>query len=191
MTHCRASQTRLTWGPKSRTLLLPSNKPLQKPIAHTDVFVDDFVQLGQGSKKRLGALRNHLLHSIDQVLSQPIGDETRNEAVSIKKLLKGNSSWGTRKDILGWTLDFVCQTIELPPHRKEKLAQVFSCLEGPKRVSEKRWRRILGQLRFVAQAIPGAGGQGVRRLGFPRCPKASTRVLSKPSGTHSFLQAPL
>ena len=122
------------------------------------MFMDDFIQLGQGSPRRLNALRDHLLHSIDDVLAQPLTEEQRNEAVSIKKMLRGDGSWATRKELLGWILDFMRQTLELPPHRKLALAGLFQSLKGKKRVSEKTWQRTLGKLRFVAQAIPGATG---------------------------------
>ena len=137
----------------------PSNQMYQRPTGDTDVFVDDFIQLGQGGPRRLKALRSHLLHAIDQVLARPAADEPhRNEAVSLKKLLQGDGSWSTRKLILGWIVDTVRQTIELPPHRKETLAHIFEDLSTSKRVSAKRWASILGKLRFVSVAIPGSGG---------------------------------
>ena len=68
------------------------NDPFHRPVSHTDVFVDDFLQLGQGGTRRLNAQRNHLLHAIDHVLAQPLPHENRNEAVSLKKLRKGDGS---------------------------------------------------------------------------------------------------
>ena len=55
--------------------------------------------------------------AVDQVLATP--DETvekRLEAISLKKLLKGEGSWNTRKVILCWIVDTVRQTIEMPAH---------------------------------------------------------------------------
>ena len=135
-----------------------SNRPFNKPIAYTDVCVDDFVQLGQGSPKTLNAIRNTFLHTLDKMLSQPNEGEQRNEAVSLKKLGKGDSSWATRKVIVGWILDFVRQHLEIPPHRKEELVQLFEDLRGRSRVSEKQWRKFLGKMRFVANGIPGCKG---------------------------------
>ena len=136
-----------------------SNRPLQRPIGYTDVFVDDFIQLGQGGKLRLNVLRNHLLHSIDAVLARPQLDEPlRNEAVSLKKLLKGDGSWATRKLVLGWILDSVRKTIELPAHRKAAVAEIFADLAKTKRVGAKKWSSILGKLRFISMAIPGSAG---------------------------------
>ena len=137
----------------------PSNRPLKRPLAHTDVFVDDFIQLCQGGQRRLKAIRQHLLHAVDAVLARPeVSAESRLEAISLKKLLKGDGSWGTRKIILGWLIDTVRQTIELPAHRKIELSQLFHELRGKQRVTRKRWEQILGKLRFVSVAIPGSAG---------------------------------
>ena len=136
-----------------------SNKCYKRPVGHTDVFVDDFIQLGQGGPRRMGALRRHLLHSIDSVLAKPdVSDDMRNEAVSLKKMKKGDGSWSTRKELLGWIVDTVRQTLELPPHRKLTLAKIFAELAPLRRISAKKWHRILGKLRFISVAIPGSSG---------------------------------
>ena len=94
------------------------------------------------------ALRGHLLHAVDQVLAKPASHEHhRVEAVSLKKLQKGDGSWSTRKVILGWVLDTVRQTLELPPHRKQLLADIFTHLASVRRVSHKKWQRTAA-LRF-------------------------------------------
>ena len=85
----------------------PSNRPHKGPLGHTDVFVDDFIQIGQGGTKRLRALRSHLLAAVDDVLAQPKPGDNRTEALSLKKILKGDGSWSTRKTILGWIIDTV------------------------------------------------------------------------------------
>ena len=87
------------------------------------------------------ALRDHLLHMIDGVLAQPLVDEThRAEAVSLKKLLKGDGSWATRKLILGWIINTLRQTLEIPAYRKAMLAEIFDDLKGQKRVGRKAWQ---------------------------------------------------
>ena len=136
----------------------PSNVPFSRPVGTTDVFVDDFIQLGQGGKKRMQRLRYCLLDAIDQVLAQPGSETHRNEAVSLKKLMKGDGSWATRKIILGWIIDTIRQTIELPAHRKETLAAIFTDLAGKSRISHKTYMSYLGKLRFVSLAIPGSAG---------------------------------
>ena len=155
----------------------PSNRPHKGPLGHTDVFVDDFIQVGQGGTKRLRALRNHLLAAVDDVLAQPTPGENRTEALSIKKILKGDSSWSTRKTILGWIIDTVRQTIELPPHRKLELAQIFTDLASSKRVSHKKFQRVLGKLRFVSTAIKGSAGLfSALQLALNRSKKGRIRI---------------
>ena len=145
--------------PASDEVAPPSNRMFQRPLAQTDVFMDDFIQLGQGGRNRMNRLRQHLLEAVDQVLAQPdVSPDKRNEAISLKKLLKGDGAWGTRKIILGWILDTVRQTIELPAHRKATLAGIFTDLAACKRVSHKKWQKYLGLLRFVSVAIPGSAG---------------------------------
>ena len=85
--------------------------------------MDDFVQLAQGSTNKLNAVRNHLLHTVDEVLATP-EDASRQEAISLKKLKKGDGSWATRKAVLGWILDTSRQTLELPAHRKTACIQL-------------------------------------------------------------------
>ena len=134
-----------------------SNCPSTKPLGLTDVFVDDFIQLGQGGPARMKALRRHLFHAIDSVLAQPnVSADKRREALSLKKMMQGDGCWSTRKVLLGWIVDTVRQTLELPPHRKQTLNDIFSSLASKKRVSRKQWERILGKLRFVSVAIPGS-----------------------------------
>ena len=66
-----------------------------------DVFVDDFIELAQGGPRRREALRNTLLHTIDDVLKPQPEHPMRKEAASVKKMIKGKAAWATRKTALG------------------------------------------------------------------------------------------
>ena len=137
----------------------PSNCQVSKPLSYTDVFMDDFIQLGQGGRERMLAIRRMLLNAVDQILAMPdVSEEGRHEAMSLKKLLQGDGSWHTRKHLLGWIVDSLRQTLELSARRKLELAKIFSSLCQAKRVSHKRWERLLGKLRWLATAIPGSQG---------------------------------
>ena len=97
--------------------------------------------------------RDHILWAIDAILAKPELDETRRtEAVSLKKLLKGDGSWCTRKEILGWIIDTIRQTLELPSHRKQELVELLAGLQAKKRVAFREWQKVLGKLRFIAKA---------------------------------------
>ena len=85
-----------------------------------EVFVDDFVGMGQGMTAKLSNIRRMLLHSLDEVLRplDPDDDAYRKKPASTKKLWQGDAAWGTRKLILGWIIDTIQMTLELPHHYK-------------------------------------------------------------------------
>jgi hypothetical protein len=75
----------------------------------------------------------------------------------MKKLLEGDCSWGTIKLILGWIIDTNNLTIRLPPHRILRLAELLASVpRSQHRTSIKKWHAILGELRSMALALPGA-----------------------------------
>ena len=61
--------------------------------------------------------------------------------------------------MLGWLLDAKRKTLHLPEHRLERLRKL---LEGitPKQqtTSLRKWRQLLGELRSMSAALPGARG---------------------------------
>ena len=156
--HWRGHRVQPTLGtpvPTSRDPCLPRRL---RPAAYVDVFVDDFVGLAQqySNGRRV---RRTLMHAIDAVLRplDEFDDATRREPVSMKKLLKGDCSWGTIKNVLGWIIDTVAMTIHLPQHRAERLAEILSSIPiTQKRTSVKKWHKVLGELRSMALALPGA-----------------------------------
>ena len=99
------------------------------------------------------AMRHHLWHTVDRVLAQPAEtSEDQPEAISIKKLRKGDRSWTAHKTLLGWVVDTMRKTLELPPHWKLELAKL---LDGPcraRRIKQKHCERVPGKLRFMAAA---------------------------------------
>lgn len=142
-------------APKPR----PSNRPRKGPLYNVDVFIDNFIGIGQGSRRCLRNLCRNILHAINEVLNQPLPtDKFHNEAASVKKLLQGDGSWATHKLILGWILDILLGTIELPPHRHKCLCRIFDDLWGKHRVSTKKWHKYLGELWFMSLGMPGSTG---------------------------------
>ena len=83
----------------------------------------------------------------------------RQEPTSIKKLLKGNGVWDTRKIILGWIIDTINRTIDFPPHCVARLNTILvSVTLKMKVIAVKQWHKILGELGSMSIAIPGAWG---------------------------------
>ena len=140
--------------PTTRDPSLPS-KPTR---GYVDVFVDDFLAMCQGlsSKERV---RNILMNAIDQVFrpNDSSDEPSRSEPISVKKLRKGDCSWSTCKVVLGWLVDTVAMTITLPEHRVQRLAEILNQIpKTQKRVGVKKWYKMLGELRSMALALPGA-----------------------------------
>ena len=100
----------------------PYNGPRRKPLSAVDVYVDDFIGLGQGSKQRLRNIRGTLFHCLDEVMQPLSPDDTkcRQEPASVKKLKKGDACWGTKKIVLGWLVGTIATTSarapQLHPH---------------------------------------------------------------------------
>jgi hypothetical protein len=80
-------------------------------------------------------------------------------STSVKKLKAGDARWATRKVLLGWVIDMLQMTLELPAHRKRRLLDILTEIPlTQRRISVKRWQQILGEIRSMAIALPGSNG---------------------------------
>jgi hypothetical protein len=175
----------------SRTVLPVS--PIQhyhKPIRGWDVYVDDFIGMVQGNKWQREQVKRALLHSLDRVYRKisPNDNTHRQEPASVKKLLKGDGTWATRKVILGWIIDTVQGTIELPPHRITRLQHILGSIRpGQRRVAVTTWHKLLGELRSMALAIPGGRGLFSTLQEAFRHPEKDQKRLRLHKHVHDFL----
>jgi hypothetical protein len=132
-----------------------------KPADKWYVYVDDFIVLAQGNTTRRKRVKRALLHSMDRVfrgLDDTDGPHQQ-EPASVKNLLKGDATWATWKTILGWVLDTVEKTIQLPPHRVERLHAILAGIPSTQsRTSTKKWQKVIGELCSIALTVPGARG---------------------------------
>jgi hypothetical protein len=55
-------------------------------------------------------------------------------------------------------IDTVHGTIERPPHRLERVQELFDLFRGRRRVATKQWYQLLGELRSMTLVIPGGMG---------------------------------
>ena len=141
--------------PTTRDPCLPTQTT---PTQYVDVFVDDFIALCQGQADKSN-VRRTLLHAVDDVFrpTDLYDGPHRREPVSIKKLKQGDLSWHTSKTILGWIIDTITMTIHLPPHRVARLGEILASIpKTQRRLSIKKWHKILGELRSMSLALPGA-----------------------------------
>ena len=139
---------------------LPANPPLRfvsythnTPLAYTDVYLDDEIVLAQGSRPRLNRLRRTLLHCNDPVSNDAEDSrQGRREPISAKKLSRGDACWTTFKTILGWNVDTLQKTVELPPHRKTKLLSLLDDFRHRQTATLLEWQKLLGELRYWLEA---------------------------------------
>ena len=88
----------------------------------------------------------------------PDDNPHRQEPASTEKLLKGDATWATRKTILGWVVDTQKGTMELPPHWIQRLREILAIAPTTRYIPTKHWHKVLGELRSMALATPGARG---------------------------------
>jgi hypothetical protein len=135
--------------------------PNWRPLGRFEVYIDDFCGVVQGGAKRRRRVRRILFDTLDHVFRplEPSDHPYRAEPASIKKLLKGDGAWATCKHILGWLVDMVASMLELLPHRHVRLQELLDEIPPTqKRISVAKWHRMLGELRSMTLAIPGARG---------------------------------
>lgn len=150
-------------GPVQLQVPRDPNLPcLANPQAKAEIFVDDFVLMAQGNEKRLRALRSTLFTVIDEVFRANDEKDTstsRKETISLKKLDQGDCTRASLKSVLGWMIDTIKETLELPEHRIVRLQEILDQIPpSQKRTSAKKWHKVLGELRSMAAALPGARG---------------------------------
>jgi hypothetical protein len=145
--------------PKAKTTKSPVIQTHSPPLAYFDVFLDDFIAFAQGDRQRLAQLRRILLHTMDQVIPPKVNCTTAKDPISIKKLLKGDGSWNYVHKILGWIMDLANHELTLPPAKKLRLQHLLSSISpSQKRISVKKWQKLLGELRSMVWAVPGGEG---------------------------------
>ena len=134
----------------------------KRPIAYVDVFVDDFLGVTQDHPSNPSSNQRSVLnHSVDSVFrpNDVHDDKYRQEPNSKKKLKKGDSALKFKKRSLGWDYQVLDKTLLLAPHRSEKvLAEINQCL-AQRRVGQKSFESLIGQLRSLVPGVPGSEGQ--------------------------------
>jgi hypothetical protein len=120
------------------------------------VYVDDFLVAAVEDRKGglLDRAARATLHAIHSVFPPPTADDApgTKDPISVKKLLKGDAQWNTIKDILGYELDGVARTIQLPKHKSETLLkELRKVLRKHPGIPLKRFRSLVGRLQHAAR----------------------------------------
>ena len=138
------------------------NPSRRRRLACVEVYVDDFIGAAQGNKRARNNVRRLLMHAIDDVFRplEPGDPPARQEPISVKKLRLGDAAWSTQKEVLGWLIDTTSMTLRLPPCRQDRLHSILN-QDVPRhrnRITVQDYHHLLGELRSMALALPGARG---------------------------------
>ena len=118
--------------------------------------MDDFLGMVQSTDPiYLRKVTHSLLHAIKHVFPGPdITGSSMGPAVSKKKLI-ADGTWATWKEILGWLIDGIAHTIELPPDKAAKLLDTLRTLwRTSSTITISELRKIHGKLQFASIALP-------------------------------------
>ena len=102
-------------------------------VCNTIIFVDDFILAVQGSPYRRKVVRRILMNAIDEVLKSPEDLPGATVPISDKKLGQGDGPHNPRKLILGWPIDALKKTLELPLRRQQRILSLLAEFLGRKR----------------------------------------------------------
>lgn len=157
------------------------------PLAYADVYLDDIIVLIQPTALTATEACRVVFHASDEVY-RPLekdDEDYRTEPFSVKKLARGDGTFATSKEVLGWVIDTLHYTITLAPRRTARLhALLAEFPRSRRRVSLKKWQQVLGELRSMAPALAGSRGLfGPLQKAF--APNATRLHLS--SDAHDFL----
>ena len=118
--------------------------------------MDDLLSATQGDKTQQQQVSESTLRSLKEIfLSLPAEAK---DSVSIKKAMQGDWDWATNKEILGWIVNTNEGTLRLSPKRKAELGTLLDIPPSQRRISTKKLERLIGKLRSMHLAVPGAVG---------------------------------
>ena len=140
---------------------LQSQVPTKYLVGYIDVYVDKFILLSQGYLRRRNQIRSLLFHAMEQIFQPPdaLEPDHLRDSISTKKLLKDNGECDNNKPILGWLVDTITLTIQLPAHRSDHLHEILRVFAPDiTKDSIKSWQKLLGELRIMVLFTLGGLG---------------------------------
>ena len=132
----------------------------QNPSVTFEVYVDDFCTAAQTSDfNTLQSISRSLIHGIHSVFPPPsISKHGGGDPISEKKLLQGEGTWSTTKEILGWIFDGKNYTIQLPPTKCDTIVNDIKIVLSKEQVSLNKYQKLAGKLQHASIGIPGGKG---------------------------------
>ena len=118
--------------------------------------MDDINYLTQGNQPQQHRLIEIVLQEIKNMYPTVKGE--LKDSISLKKASTGDGDWSASEEILGWIINTSTGTISLSPKRITDLNQLLDPPSSQRRMSRKKLERLIGKLRSMHLAIPGAIG---------------------------------
>ena len=120
-----------------------------------EVYIDDCIALIQSTNiDHITKLTRSLLNAISDIFPPPsVTGSKMGPPISVKKLIS-EGTWETRKGILGWLLDGIALTIELPTTKCDSVLAELRAVRQLKCVSITRLRKLQGKFKFASIALP-------------------------------------
>ena len=72
--------------------------------------------------------------------------------------MQGDGDWATTNEILGWVVDTAAGTLSFSPKRMAELGTILKIPPSQRQISTKNMGRLIGKLRSMHLAVPGAVG---------------------------------
>ena len=146
-----------SYGPTNNlyhTVTSPTASPSR--LQYADVYVDDINCVTQGDAEQQRRVSELVLQALKDVYPHVPG-ETK-DSVSLKKALAGDGDWNQVKEILGWIVDTRLATLRLSQKRVKDLLHQLDIAPSKRKIRWKRLEILIGKLRSIHLAIPGAIG---------------------------------
>ena len=127
-----------------------------------EVYVDDYIGIAiPTSREQLDHVSRGIMHGIHDVF--PPDDDAANDAISYKKVLKGESQWALIKDILGFTFDGDAKTLWLEEPKRDALVTILkgwirSARDTSAGIPFKEFQSVVSKVRHAFIAIPAGKG---------------------------------
>ena len=144
--------------------LMPTNltetRP-SRPISQLEVFVDDFIAAtNKATRENFLHMSRCMLHGVHSIF--PPSEVTLHgggDSIAEKKLDKQEGRWATTKEILGWVVNGMDYTIQLPQDKVDKILNRLKKLKTfKKKIPRKLIYAIAGSLEHASFGIPGGAG---------------------------------
>lgn len=100
-----------------------------------------------------------MLHGIHAIFPPPsITQHNGFDPISEAKLDKGEGTWSTTKEILGWNFDGEKGTIQLPLKKCEKIRLLIKHMVKQDKCTLKQYQQLAGKLQHASFGMPGGKG---------------------------------